>query len=393
MACGCNLTSPTSTYNAWPARPSCPLPTRTSTTPTVPQRFDWLPRVVPKESGKLLVANGDEMNALDSPVDGAVLFDAASGKAYVGTQEISSIPDNYGCLDTTPYGWVAYGIQPPCGSSTEFPAREIGFLRPAQSSTGTLYAHQRSCAAAGQVPEITPVEIIPDAWPSTVPADVKNLAVVKTPDSECGSAKYRFYMNPGQSIVPNPNLLLFDFPNRALTSTDDGDFRIAVFAKLDSDRFQLKSITNTSFQNYIDTRIGEVLSDEGYAPTYLNPRQTLVAQTSNEIFPYIYGPFDLSTYPGYNANSKEVQLYITSTALTSSVNGQVYNFYVKINGVRKYSSYSGPDPFGVRASGEVTVPIPVNKMVSIEIEKEIYVAGSSNPPSLGNIEISLEAFK
>lgn len=394
MACGCNTIQSTGTYNAYSGRPSCPLPVRTSTAPTVPQIVEFLPRVIPKESGGLLIRNGDEMNVLDSPVSGAVLFDASTGKAYVGDWEVTQIPDNYACTNTATYGFPVYGVRPECGSSTEFPARDLGILRPQQGSTGTLWAHQRSCGGiGGPAQELTPVEIQPDAWPNPIPSGLVNLSYAKTEASECGSIQYRFYANPGQVFVPNGNLLLFDFPNRALVPADDADFRIAVYTKYDSGNFLMKSATNASFQTYVDSRIAAQLTDGGFAPTYLNPRQTLVSQTSNEIFPYIYGPFDLSSYPGYNANSTEVQLFISSTALTSSSGGQVYNFYVKINGVRKYSSNCGPDPFGVRNTGEVHVPIPANKMLTIEVEKEIYQAGSSLPPSLGNIEVSLEAFK
>lgn len=394
MACGCNTSTTTGTYNAYPGRPSCPLPVRTSTTPTVPQRFSQLPRLVPKQDGKLLVGNGDEMNALDSPVDGVVLFDSVTGKVYVGDFEVTSIPDNYGCTTTTTYGFPVYGVRPECGTSSEFPSRDLGMPRPVDSSIGTLWAHQRSCGGiGGPAQELTPVEIVPDPWPGTIPDGMMNLSFVKTDASQCGSTQYQFYANPGQVVVPNVNLLTFGLPVREFLPADDADFRFPIYAKLDSGHFILKGMSPVGFQDYIDDRIDNVLTEQGFTATYLNPRQALVQYTHNELYSYTYGPFNLTGYSGYNANSKEIQLFIAAYAMVPAAETLRYAFYIRVNGVIKYTGFAGEDPTGFRGTGEIHVPIPADKLLVIDVVKEIYAGGPAAPANSAELEIYLEAFK
>lgn len=394
MACGCNTLTTTGTYNAYSGRPSCPLPVRTSTLPTVPQIWSVLPRARQKQEGKLLVADGDELGVLDSPVDGVVLFDGTTGKAYVGDFEVSQVPDNYACTSTATYGFPLYGVRPECGGSAEFPSRDVAILRPQPSSTGTLWAHQRSCGGiGGPAQELTPVEIVPEAWNTSIPAGIMNLSFVRTEPTDCGSTQYRFYINPGQLVVPDGNLLIADFPNHELTVADDADIRLAAYTRLDTGRFILKSIRNTSLQAYVDSRISTVLTDDGYAPSYLNPRLRLVWQKNNELFSYLYGPFNMADYPGYNANAKEIQLFVAAFAKLPAAGTLRYAFYITVNDVIKFTGFAGEEPTGYRGTGEIHVPMPADKLIRIGVQKDIYAGGFPAAPDSAELEVYLEAFK
>jgi len=396
-SCGCNSSSgvgysqPSATYSG---STQCPMPQRTSTQPTVPQRFSWLPKVVPKYSGQALVRVGDEMGVLSSEIDGVLLFDSTTENVYVGQPEINWIPDSYACTDSTLYGYPAYALRPDCGGSDTFPARNLAVMRPGNSSTGTLWAHQWSCGGlGGPAQEMTPVEISPEAMPETIPDDLQYLSYVRTAPTVCGREQFTFYANPGVLVAPDSKVLLVTMPDRPLTEDDNDDLRIAAWARLDDGRMILKSITDESFQVYINTAIQSFLEDQGFDPKYLNPRLELVSQTENEIVSYIYPSINLADFPGYNVNSKEVQLFVAAFAMVPAAGTRRYAFYIEVNGVKKYTGFAGDSPTGFRGTGEIHVPIPADKMLTIKVVKDVYQDGPGAPVNSSELRVYLEAFK
>lgn len=395
MACGCSSPSGPSvtTHTSSTGGPGCPLPRRTANPPTVPVIWAGADRLIPKSEIRIMGTQcNSEVVVGDSAVSGWWYFDAGTGLSSVQDPSITSVKDTFACATNPVYGLPAYGAAPGCRAEDENPDREVAFIRPGTSSSGALYAHQKSCCAvANTYPEMTPVEVSPDDFPTdtddlnTLLPDIWYLTCKVTEGQNCNPKQFQWYWSKGTFTATASSITDFeDLPARTWTDDDNEVFGLAVWVAQPGGNWILQRIPDEDFQAYISKFV--------YRSSYLNPRSVLCSLPSPSTYNFTFY-IDLTAQPNYSVDATEVQLYIESNLVSPASGGEGWVLDILINGVRKYRSTGIPSTIGNTDSGEIHVPIPANKRLQIDYVKTTVVVGTNYNYPASNAEVSLEAFK
>jgi hypothetical protein len=360
------------------------MPRRVSSPPITPYLLRGIAMARQAFSGRLLMGGcDDEVYVLDGSISGPVVYDANTGKVHVGDNfSPTAVQDRYGC--EAPAGLFLMGKDPGCRQPGELPDRDIVVARPQDSDTGTFLGFNLTCPpGVGLPPEMVPVKIAPGELPETHPAVLESYTVTPVAAEDCTPGTKRWYKYRGLLPIPDDLLETFEFPNRALTVDDNATFGIAVLTKT-INGWVFKRTTNESFQAYIDTVVTNPV-------VYLSPRSNIYQQLvpSPGVLSADVKVVDLTLLPGYSAKAKEVQLHIFTVILRNTGG---YSIQLEFNGVLKYIATSSSDT-GTQDNGEITIPIPADKKININVVKIVNIAGISYAGSGSLIDIYLENFR
>lgn len=336
MGCSsCSSTPATQTYSSGCAASSAEAPRRVSNPPTVPVGFSWVARMRTNNSGKLVVSDNEELQNLDSAVDGPIRFDASTGTAYVGCDSVSNVQDNYACSEVT-FGFPVYGVDPGCRDLGSNPDRQLAVVRPTNSQYGTLYAHKKTCpSGSGLKAEITPVEIVPSDFPVPPTEGIKYLAYRKvSAGDECTPATTEWFEGLGVPNVDSANLESTNGGGDPLLAADDNSTGFAIWEK-SGGVWTLKRVENAALPELVK---GPTVATTTGAIDYLDAPVLLYEQHTLNV-PYYGGQYwppaapgtpgplvedtveiDLTNKTKYSEDAKGILLY-TDMAAASGNNG------------------------------------------------------------------------
>ncbi len=380
MSCGCTPSSPTpSSSSGSSCAGSTPLPRRVTIGAIIPKIFSWLTGLRAHASGKLLVGCGEEMGALDSAVNGQVLFDAETQKVYVGTTAVNMVEDTVPCADAAVYGFPLYGMMPACRDMGQNPDRQIGTLRPPNSNTGTLFGHLTGCPTSpGLKPEVTPVEIVPATFPDEdPPVGLFSLGFTDVPAGEnCTPATRKWWAVPqGDALaVDIEDMEEFDLPEGPLTEAMDEEFGLAIWVKnAESTKYKMQKVTNASFQALIS-------AFQGSPFTFVRPSPLMHGQTHTGGAHWIPANvnYNLMTAAGYDEKYTAVMLNISVVAYTGTRSQAIY---IQIDDITYAQVNLGVVNASDSDSACVIVPIPVTKQINIKSILYIDAPGTSKTAS------------
>ena len=379
MACtSCSSSSPVVSYTssgcgaALGTTVSCVMPRRVSTPSVTPVAFTWIPSMIQAESGKAVIANGEDFNVLDCSYDGPVQFDSASGKIYVGTSGAATVvADNFACETSTLYGFPVYGLDPGCREVGANPDRNMAVVRPVESTTGILFGHRHTCSSnTAMSEEISPVEIVPGPMPATFPDDVSLLAyrVVPSTDS-CAPQTVEYFNHDGVPVVEDAALndLVLSRDNLVDTTTDN--FGFAVWDKV-SGKWKLKRLTKASFLSMI-TENSEAIPTF----THIRPVRPLMFERALAAgFITVNTNYDLRAAPLYDAKYSSV---VVSVQLASQGGNRITSYSASIDGQIYAGIGSGSAAGSDRVLNQVIVPIPTSKQLNLSAIESAGGTGSS----------------
>jgi len=350
MACGCSSSSfsyssgsPVSSGCGDPGC-RCVLPRRSSVPPVVPVIWTDVARTRQTGAGILLVRCGDEVMSLDSPINGVVRFDAATQKAYVGNNSVEWIADLFPCPDEALFGFPVYALRPECRDMGQNPDRQLAVARPPNSPYGIIYAHQRDCAAPnGLLPEVTPVQLVPDDFPEVAPTNLMSVTWVLEPATEeCSAAKRHYYATPGEHVssVDQTKIRNWAIPAPPFTAEQDAEFGLAAWLyNATNTKWELQKVSNASLQ--------QMIQDVVAAPPIfmLDTRQLVYYQVRSATPPNPAPPVtpetvsvNMTAIPGWDPSFKGVILTVYTSAVTYGGN---FGIYINIDGILRSSSYVG----------------------------------------------------
>lgn len=194
-SCG-KTTTHTSNYCSSCGTPTpCRQPRRSCAKPVLDICFSWLGKLVGRNTGKILLKDGECASYLSDVVSGPVRYDAQTDEAYVGTD---TFPDPYGCErpEDQPAGMPVYAIDPGCRQPGDSPEREFAPLRPVESDSGIVHGHQFQCPnGKGLEQELVPVHVIPGpqvACPEPGFRRWKTRYLPKSSDNPCGPSMQHY---------------------------------------------------------------------------------------------------------------------------------------------------------------------------------------------------------
>lgn len=391
MACtSCSSSSPVVSYTssgcgaALGTTVSCLMPRRVSTPSVTPVAFTWIPSMIQAASGKAVIANGEDFNVLDCAYDGPVVFDAASGKIYVGTTSAATVvADNFACETSTLYGFPIYGLDPGCREVGANPDRNMAVVRPAESTTGILFGHRHTCSSnTSMSEEISPVEIVPGTMPSPLPNDIRLLSFRRvTSVDSCSPATYEWYDHDGIPIVmPDDMLTAEPWTADDITAANDSEFGFAMWGLVDG-KWVLKKLTNETFLAMI-TDTTEAIP----VFTHLRPRALMFAQSSPNSFSTVNANYDLKSAPLYDDKYSSV---LISVELAAYTNSRGYDLYVLIDGEEFARVRVGNDSGSDSVSNQIVVPIPPSKKINIQA---LEYTNSGGTYGYNSVVVRLDAF-
>jgi len=391
MACtSCSSSSPVVSYTssgcgaALGTTVSCVMPRRVSTPSVTPVAFTWIPSMIQAESGKAVIANGEDFNVLDCAYDGPVVFDSASGKIYVGTTSAATVvADNFACETSTLYGFPIYGLDPGCREVGANPDRNMAVVRPAESTTGILFGHRHTCSSnTSMSEEISPVEIVPGTMPSPLPNDIRLLSFRRvTAVDSCSPATYEWYDHDGIPIVmPDDMLTAEPWTADDITAANDSEFGFAMWGLVDG-KWVLKKLTNETFLAMI-TGTTEAIP----VFTHLRPRTLMAEKTVATSFSVLNVNYDLKLAPLYDDKYSSVLISIDLAAYTST---RGYDLFVLIDGEEFARVRVGNDAGADSVSNQVVVPIPASKKINIQANEYVNSGGSA---LYNSVTVKLDAF-
>jgi hypothetical protein len=354
MACGCSSSPSTYTSSNVVSNgcgvPSCNcnLPRRSSIPPVVPVLWKDAARFRQMSAGVLVVHCGEEMGSLDSPIDGFVKFDAATGKVYVTGSSTEYVVDYFACTNDQIFGFPLYGVKPECRDMGENPDRRVAIVRPPNSAYGIVYGHEQTCAPlTGLKPEITPVQIVPDPLPDPIPTGIQSFTWVAVPPGEdCSGPKRHYYEVPGEHIssVDGPNIRNWSVP--ATLESESEQFGFAAWLYNESNtKWELQKVSNESMLDMIGANSSPVHLLDAPERIYVQNRSVGgVPYGSENFMPALPPPgpmpivqdvitVDLTTIAGWDPAFKGV---IIATRVGISCLGaglQNLSVYVTIDGV------------------------------------------------------------
>ena len=349
-------------------------------------------------SGKLVVSENEELLNLDSAVDGPIRFDATTGTAYVGCDSVSTVQDNFACTTSPSYGYPVYGLDPGCRDLAQNPDRALAVVRPLTSSYGTLYAHKKTCPVGiGLRPEITPVEIVPSAFPAPVTTGIKYLAYRKVDATDdCTPATTEFLEGLGVPNVDNANLASTDGGGDALLPADDSTTAFAIWEQ-SGGVWTLKRVQNSALPALVK---GATAATTTGAIDYLDAPVLLYVQAIQNV-PGPQGsgypewptfnpgtPFteslevDLTNKIKYSENAKGVLLYV-ELGVGTGAGITAIEFQIIVQGVT-YARV-GLAPYSNDVSiNQVCVGIPSTKKINVTF-KTAFLGGTSVDVSMARV--------
>jgi len=382
MGCSsCSSTPATQTYSSGCAASSSDAPRRVSNPPTVPVSFSWVARMRTTTSGKLVVSDNEELQNLDSAVDGPIRFDAATGTAYVGCDSVTNVQDNYACSEAV-FGFPVYGADPGCRDLGANPDRQLAVVRPTNSQYGTLYGHKKTCpAGSGLKAEITPVEIVPTTFPIPPTEGIKYLAYRKvSAGDDCTPATIEWFEGLGVPNVDEPNLQSTNGGGDALLAADDGTTGFAIWEK-SGGVWTLKRVENAALPELVKgpTNSGAGSIDYLDAPIQIYSQYKIVAGVSIDYGQSFYpdpgtptiGPIisetvlvDLTNKIKYSEYAKGVLLNVVLKGGTDA--NSTGDVIIAVDGM-EYSRILGSFYAFGSNTNQVCVKIPANKKISISL--------------------------
>jgi hypothetical protein len=337
-------------------------------------------------SGKLVVSENEELLNLDSAVDGPIRFDATTGTAYVGCDSVSTVQDNFACTTSPSYGYPVYGLDPGCRDLAQNPDRALAVVRPLTSSYGTLYAHKKTCPVGiGLRPEITPVEIVPSAFPAPVTTGIKYLAYRKVDATDdCTPATTEFLEGLGVPNVDNANLASTDGGGDALLPADDSTTAFAIWEQ-SGGVWTLKRVQNSALPALVKgataaTTTGAI--DFLDSPVLLYSQYKVNAAFSGSPtvhFPpapaYTTGPtltetvdIDLANKVKYSVDAKGALLNIVLKG--GSDPSTTCDVVIVVDGV-EYARIVCPPNGYASTINQVSVKIPTTKKLSVSLQMQL----------------------
>lgn len=333
MACGCSSSPVTYSSSSVVSNGcgvptcNCNLPRRSSTPPVVPVLWKDAARFRQMSAGVMIVHCGEEMGSLDSPVSGTVMFDSGTQKVYVSGNSVEYIVDYFGCQTEAIYGFPLYGAKPECRDMGENPDRRIAVVRPPNSAYGIVYGHEQTCAPlTGLRPEITPVQIVPDAFPEIPPTGLQSFTWVHIPAGEdCSGAKRHYYQTPGEHIssVDQLNIRNWAWPDEPVDESHDGEYGMAAWSyNTTATKWELQKVTNASLAKLI-----EVVVPPYKGLVHQSPWYSIGLVTPSLTSPELLLTFDPTALPGYLPEYKTMWL---QTRLIASSHGEDYRIEINI---------------------------------------------------------------
>lgn len=392
MSCGCSSSTPTVSYSSGAScasatnpNSSCMIPRRVATPAVTPVSYSWVPRMVQVTSGKLVVANNEDLNVLDNSFDGPIHFDAATGNVYVSPSPSATVvSDNFACETSTLFGFPLYGLDPGCREVGANPDRNIAVVRPVESDTGILFGHRHTCSSnTAMAEEVSPVEIVPGDMPDTFPDDVKLLAyrIVPAVDA-CTPQTIQYYNHNGVPVVEDDLLGELVLSNDDLTDTTTETFGFALWDKING-KWVLKRLTKAAFLDMID------MSSTVSTFTHIDTRPEVFFRSlpAGAAFTTVNTNYVLTSAPNYDAKYSSVMLSLS----IASLGGTRYTEYkILVDG--KVFAHIGTESGSDRVNNQVIVPIPASKQINIQAMEHYspsFVAGTYGATT---VEVLLDAF-
>ncbi len=350
-------------------------------------------------SGKLVVSENEELLNLDSAVDGPIRFDATTGTAYVGCDSVSTVQDNFACTTSPSYGYPVYGLDPGCRDLAQNPDRALAVVRPLTSSYGTLYAHKKTCPVGiGLRPEITPVEIVPSAFPIPPTEGMKYLAYRKvSAGDDCTPATIEWFEGLGVPNVDEPNLQSTNGGGDALLAADDGTTGFAIWEK-SGGVWTLKRVENAALPELVKgpTNSGAGAIDYLDSPVLLyvqaNQASTVIGPQGNYYPPWsAFNPgspvsetveIDLTSKEKYSEDAKGVLLHL-DIAGNAGAGTTTAEWQFVINGIG-YAHIACQPEQNAWQENQICVKIPLTKKITISFNAA-YIGGTSIDVFLGRI--------
>ena len=347
-------------------------------------------------SGKLVVSDNEELQNLDSAVDGPIRFDASTGTAYVGCDSVSNVQDNYACSEVT-FGFPVYGVDPGCRDLGSNPDRQLAVVRPTNSQYGTLYAHKKTCpSGSGLKAEITPVEIVPSDFPVPPTEGIKYLAYRKvSAGDECTPATTEWFEGLGVPNVDSANLESTNGGGDPLLAADDNSTGFAIWEK-SGGVWTLKRVENAALPELVK---GPTNSGAGSIDYFDSP--VLLYSQANQNVPGPQGNYyppwsafnagspvsetveiDLTNKEKYSENAKGVLLHLDIAGNTGGGTTTAEWQFV-INGIG-YAHIALQPYQNAWQENQICVKIPTTKKITISFNAA-YTGGTSIDVFLGRI--------
>jgi len=335
----------------------------------------------------MLGRTGTEMQVLEAPFDGQVLYDAASGNVYVGTLAAKTVADQYPCSQEGFSYLPLYAQNPGCRDIGSYPDRELVVVRPATTNTGYIFGHNHVCPAGpGLLPELQPVEIDPADLPSDIPDGLYTISYLKTPSNDaCAPATPTWYRTRGFLPLDRDQVGTSELTYAELQDATDA-VNFALWKLIDG-KWNLVRLTNESFKTIIGDNSPTTLR-------FLGTRQQVLYQhvSSNPgsmahltYFPAIAPPgplpivnmtevVDLTVLPEYYAEATFVKMEFYLKGTTAD---QRFDCVLVCNGI-EYSRIALPYAnAGECCIREADIPIPSDKRMTVAFY--IQIAGGSTP--------------
>lgn len=375
MSCCSNTSAPVAPgvqTTAGCSSPGTPTPRRVSIPPVTPVIMSSLPKARQAELGRLLVANCEELNVLDSGLSGPVVFDSMTGTVSVSPTEAANlVADNFSTCDTSLSGFPVYARTPSCRDVGDAPDRDLIIARPQQSSVGTLYGHTAVCPTSfGLLPEMLPVEIVPAVLPVETPENLFTLGFIDVAATNCAPASRKFYAVPPADVsgVDIDDMETVDFP----ASPDDDTTGLAMWQLNESGtKWVLVKVTNDSLIDKLSSKFFEVSPRYSAMLTIKAPETPVFGIGS----PHVRESksVNLANVPGYKDTFTTVSLY---TELTSVADTGGFELVMTINGRQQNKVSTRYEPSSDSCSNSVVIPIPANKTLDIVITETTFYNGT-----------------
>lgn len=339
--------------------------------------------------GQLMMTNGcDELVKGEAFINGVWCFDANTGMSYVGSGAAQYVTDAFPCSDKDDplFGLPLYGLDPGCRNSGDNPDREVGVIRPTESSVGTPYGHLIGPPNQGLPREITPVHLVPAALPSPAPADTFIWLCKEITSDGCISKRYQWYRaTVAQALsTSSSGVVEFDLPEGPLTSAQDDDFGVAVWV-YENGQFVLQKATNETLQRLFEF--------SRPATRWLDPGAVIFEQLSQGTFSEGKA-VNLSSQPGYFAEATEVVLFLKLITHSPFDGGMIWTNSFFVDGRQVFQGAGQPAKSGLHATSQVTVPIPSTKIVNLNFIRDLVLTGALHPGNTNcYFSVTLQAFR
>lgn len=212
---------------------------------------------MPRPSGRMVVANGTELNALDSGLSGPVVFDAQTGCVGVDpAPRISYVP---GECEEGVSGFPLIAQAPGCRNPGDSPDRTVRTLIPRYASTGVLFGFAEACPAyPGASPEVTGFKLKPveqaDALEGTCPPAGIRLLGARIVQTECGKDQEEWHLLNVITLPSVPAISTETITDDKDSDTANDPYTFAIWEKKacgTATTLSLRSVPMAEFKRFV----------------------------------------------------------------------------------------------------------------------------------------------